>query len=50
MDDKGIYWGGGPHTAWFTDPAGNVLSAELPPSTTGVFGPGKWAVTRVTIA
>ncbi|WP_432117532.1 VOC family protein [Streptomyces sp. bgisy032] len=25
-DDKGIFRGGGPLTAWFTDPAGNVLS------------------------
>jgi catechol 2,3-dioxygenase-like lactoylglutathione lyase family enzyme len=26
MDDKGIARGGGPAIAWFTDPAGNVLS------------------------
>jgi catechol 2,3-dioxygenase-like lactoylglutathione lyase family enzyme len=26
QDDKGIYRGGGPLIAWFTDPAGNVLS------------------------
>src|SRR5438105_1122072 len=26
MDDKGIFRGGGPLIAWFTDPAGNVLS------------------------
>jgi catechol 2,3-dioxygenase-like lactoylglutathione lyase family enzyme len=26
MDDKGIFHGGGPLIAWFTDPAGNVLS------------------------
>ncbi len=25
-DEKGIYRGGGPLIAWFTDPAGNVLS------------------------
>ncbi|QCD54486.1 VOC family protein [Streptomyces hawaiiensis] len=25
-DDKGIFRGGGPLIAWFTDPAGNVLS------------------------
>jgi len=25
-DDSGIYRGGGPSIAWFTDPAGNVLS------------------------
>ena len=26
MDDKNIFRGGGPPIAWFTDPAGNVLS------------------------
>jgi catechol 2,3-dioxygenase-like lactoylglutathione lyase family enzyme len=26
MDEKGIFHGGGPLIAWFTDPAGNVLS------------------------
>ncbi|HZV80255.1 MAG TPA: VOC family protein [Candidatus Binatus sp.] len=26
VDDKGIFRGGGPLIAWFTDPAGNVLS------------------------
>jgi catechol 2,3-dioxygenase-like lactoylglutathione lyase family enzyme len=26
MDDRGIFHGGGPLIAWFTDPAGNVLS------------------------
>jgi len=26
LDDKGIFRGGGPYIAWFTDPAGNVLS------------------------
>jgi catechol 2,3-dioxygenase-like lactoylglutathione lyase family enzyme len=26
QDEKGIFRGGGPHIAWFTDPAGNVLS------------------------
>jgi predicted enzyme related to lactoylglutathione lyase len=25
-DDKGIVRGGGPYIAWFTDPAGNILS------------------------
>ena len=25
-DDKGVFRGGGPLIAWFTDPAGNVLS------------------------
>ena len=25
-DEKGIFRGGGPRIAWFTDPAGNVLS------------------------
>ena len=25
-DDKGIFRGGGPYIAWFTDPAGNILS------------------------
>jgi len=25
-DGKGIFRGGGPLIAWFTDPAGNVLS------------------------
>jgi catechol 2,3-dioxygenase-like lactoylglutathione lyase family enzyme len=26
QDDKGIFRGGGPHIAWFKDPAGNILS------------------------
>ena len=26
MDEKGVFRGGGPLIAWFTDPAGNVLS------------------------
>ncbi|MFI9408453.1 VOC family protein [Nocardia gamkensis] len=26
QDEKGIHRGGGPLIAWFTDPAGNVLS------------------------
>jgi catechol 2,3-dioxygenase-like lactoylglutathione lyase family enzyme len=26
LDDRGIHRGGGPLIAWFTDPAGNVLS------------------------
>jgi hypothetical protein len=26
QDDRGIFRGGGPFIAWFTDPAGNVLS------------------------
>ena len=26
QDEKGIFRGGGPYIAWFTDPAGNVLS------------------------
>jgi catechol 2,3-dioxygenase-like lactoylglutathione lyase family enzyme len=26
IDDKGVFRGGGPLIAWFTDPAGNVLS------------------------
>jgi catechol 2,3-dioxygenase-like lactoylglutathione lyase family enzyme len=26
QDEKGIFRGGGPNIAWFTDPAGNVLS------------------------
>jgi hypothetical protein len=25
-DDDGVFRGGGPEIAWFTDPAGNVLS------------------------
>jgi len=25
-DDKGIFRAGGPYIAWFTDPAGNILS------------------------
>ena len=25
-DEKGVFRGGGPLIAWFTDPAGNVLS------------------------
>ncbi|MFF5187795.1 VOC family protein [Streptomyces sp. NPDC000345] len=33
-DDKGIFRGGGPLIAWFTDPAGNVLSViEVPVET-----------------
>lgn len=34
VDDKGIFRGGGPNIAWFTDPAGNILSVlqETPPS------------------
>jgi catechol 2,3-dioxygenase-like lactoylglutathione lyase family enzyme len=30
QDDRGIFRGGGPHIAWFTDPAGNVLSVLQP--------------------
>lgn len=30
MDEKGIFRGGGPLIAWFTDPAGNVLSVLVP--------------------
>lgn len=26
MDERGIFRGGGPLIAWFTDPAGNILS------------------------
>jgi catechol 2,3-dioxygenase-like lactoylglutathione lyase family enzyme len=26
QDEKGVFRGGGPHIAWFKDPAGNVLS------------------------
>jgi catechol 2,3-dioxygenase-like lactoylglutathione lyase family enzyme len=26
QDEKGVFRGGGPYIAWFTDPAGNVLS------------------------
>jgi predicted enzyme related to lactoylglutathione lyase len=33
-DSKGIFRGGGPNIAWFTDPAGNVLSVIEAP------GPG----------
>ena len=29
-DDKGIFRAGGPFIAWFTDPAGNVLSVLQP--------------------
>ncbi|MFI6698581.1 VOC family protein [Streptomyces sp. NPDC050509] len=25
-DDQGVFRGGGPYIAWFTDPAGNILS------------------------
>ena len=25
-DEKGVFRGGGPFIAWFTDPAGNILS------------------------
>lgn len=31
-DEKGIFRGGGPLIAWFTDPAGNVLSVLQAPS------------------
>ncbi|MEV6008827.1 VOC family protein [Streptomyces sp. NPDC051976] len=31
-DDKGIFRGGGPLIAWFTDPAGNVLSVLQEPA------------------
>lgn len=31
-DEKGIFRGGGPLIAWFTDPAGNVLSVLEEPS------------------
>ncbi len=31
QDDKGIFRGGGPYIAWFTDPAGNVLSVLQEP-------------------
>jgi catechol 2,3-dioxygenase-like lactoylglutathione lyase family enzyme len=31
-DDKGISHGGGPLIAWFTDPAGNVLSVLQEPA------------------
>jgi catechol 2,3-dioxygenase-like lactoylglutathione lyase family enzyme len=34
QDDKGISRGGGPPIAWFTDPAGNILSVlEVPVAT-----------------
>lgn len=33
-DEKGVFRGGGPHIAWFTDPAGNILSVLQAP------GPG----------
>jgi predicted enzyme related to lactoylglutathione lyase len=26
VDEKGVFRGGGPFIAWFTDPAGNILS------------------------
>jgi catechol 2,3-dioxygenase-like lactoylglutathione lyase family enzyme len=32
VDDKGIFRGGGPLIAWFTDPAGNVLSVLQTPA------------------
>ncbi|NUS11717.1 MAG: VOC family protein [Streptomyces sp.] len=31
-DDRGIFRGGGPLIAWFTDPAGNVLSVLEQPA------------------
>ena len=34
-DEKGIMRGGGPDIAWFTDPAGNVLSVIAPGDSTG---------------
>ena len=30
QDEKGIFRGGGPYIAWFTDPAGNVLAVLQP--------------------
>ena len=30
-DDKGIFRGEGPTIAWFTDPAGNIISVLEPP-------------------
>jgi catechol 2,3-dioxygenase-like lactoylglutathione lyase family enzyme len=30
QDEKGIFRGGGPYIAWFTDPAGNILSVLQP--------------------
>jgi catechol 2,3-dioxygenase-like lactoylglutathione lyase family enzyme len=30
QDEKGIFRGGGPLIAWFTDPAGNILSVLQP--------------------
>ena len=29
-DEKGVFRGGGPFIAWFTDPAGNILSVLQP--------------------
>jgi catechol 2,3-dioxygenase-like lactoylglutathione lyase family enzyme len=26
QDDRGVFRGGGPYIAWFTDPAGNILA------------------------
>jgi predicted enzyme related to lactoylglutathione lyase len=31
VDDQGIFRGGGPLIAWFTDPAGNILSVLQQP-------------------
>ncbi|MCW3038747.1 MAG: glyoxalase [Solirubrobacterales bacterium] len=30
IDERGVFRGGGPLIAWFTDPAGNVLSLIVP--------------------
>jgi catechol 2,3-dioxygenase-like lactoylglutathione lyase family enzyme len=30
QDEKGVFRGGGPYIAWFTDPAGNILSVLQP--------------------
>ena len=35
QDDKGIFRGGGPRIAWFTDPAGNILSVLQAEATDG---------------
>ena len=31
-DDRGIQRGQGPSIAWFTDPAGNIISVLQPPA------------------
>lgn len=38
VDGRGIFRGGGPSIAWFTDPAGNILSVLEEPSSPSTSG------------